>query len=100
MCTSSPESQLYLGLQQKKHGQQFEGCNSSISALVGCHLEGSIQIWSPQYKKGINVLEQTQRRTTKIIRGMDQLSHEDRLRVLGLFNLEKRRHLGDLIVAL
>ena len=49
-----------------------------------------VQIWSPRYRRDMDLLECIQRRATEMIHGMEHLSHEDRLRELGLFSLERR----------
>lgn len=69
------------------------------NALVNLHLKFCIQAWVPQPKKDMELLEKVQRRTTKIIRGLEHFSFEDMLRWFGLFSLQKRRLGANLIEA-
>ena len=42
-------------------------------------MEYCIQAWGSQYRKDVELLERVQRRAAKMIRGLEQLSYEERL---------------------
>ena len=68
------------------------------STLMRPQLVYCTQVWGPQHRKDVKLLERLQRRAMKMIQGLENLSCEDKLKELGLFSLEKRKPWGDLIV--
>ena len=60
------------------------------------HLEYCIHFWTPVNVKDADMLEKVQRRATKMIPNLRNLSYEERLERLGMFSLRHKR-LRDMI---
>ena len=60
-------------------------------SIVRPHVEYATPIWSPLYKKDKIIIENIQRRATKLVDSCKNLSYPERLRKLGLPTLEYRR---------
>ena len=68
-----------------------------FKALVRPHLEYGAPIWSPHLEKYNDLLENVQRRASKKVVGLSELSYPDRLRKLKMPTLAYRRLRGDMI---
>ena len=55
-----------------------EGILPLCSDRVRPHLESCIQLWGPQRRKDMDLLERVQRRDTKMIQGLEHLCCEER----------------------
>ena len=79
------------------HRIELDGFIILFKALVRPLLEYCNIIWTPHLKMHNKMIEQIQRRATRMIRGMKELSYTERLRILNLTTLYYRRRRQDVI---
>ena len=65
-----------------------------FKTMVCPHLEYATQLWSPIYKI---LLENVQRRATRLVKCVQNKTYQDRLIFLGLTSLEYRRERADMV---
>ena len=68
-----------------------------FKTLVRPKLEYNNSVWHPNSKVDMKQLEAVQRRATKMLPGMKNLSYPERLKALNLPTIQYRRMRGDLI---
>ena len=70
-----------------------------FTALVRSHLEYANSVWHPRFKKDVEQLENVQRRATKLVTSLRDMSYQKRLQALDLPSLVYRRptYRGDMI---
>ena len=66
-------------------------------AMIRPQLEYGNAVWHPYLCKDIDSIEAVQKRFTKLIPGLRDLSYQDRLKHLKLPSLARRRRRGDII---
>jgi hypothetical protein len=66
-------------------------------SLVRPHLDYCSQVWRPYHQRDIDLIENVQKRTLKLIHGYKELNYEEQLRRARLTTLECRRLRGDLL---
>ncbi len=64
------------------------------------HLEHSFQAWRPFLRKDITLLEDVQRRSTKLVKGLQDIEYVERAHLLNPNLLSCRMDNGDLILVL
>ena len=68
-----------------------------FKSLVRPHLENGNIVWSPYYKKDIKVIENFQRRGSKLVPELQDLDYEQKLKCFDIPSLVYRRFQSDMI---
>jgi len=68
MCARSPEADCILGCIKRSMASRSRDVIVLLySTLVRPHLKSCIQLWIPQHRKDMELLDRVQRRATKMI---------------------------------
>ena len=65
--------------------------------LIRPHLEYGNIVWNPRFRKDIEAIERAQKRATKLVHNVRNLSYTERLKILKIPTLSYRRFRGDMI---
>jgi len=85
-----PDSQRVLGCTKHSTASWSRGAVVPLyTALVQPLLKYCVQFWAPQHKEDIELFECAQRRVTKMVKGLEGKTSEERLGSLSFFSLEK-----------
>jgi len=68
-----------------------------FKSIVRPHLEYGASVWNPHHQRLITLLENVQRRATRCVPGLENLTYKQRLERLNLPTLQYRRYRGDMI---
>jgi len=68
-----------------------------FTALVRPHLEYANTVWHPRYNKDVEAIEKVQRRATKLLGNIKDMTYEKRLQLMNLPSLVYRWYRRDMI---
>ncbi|XP_069103920.1 uncharacterized protein [Argopecten irradians] len=90
-------NQIFGLLRRTFHFMDKKSFMLLYKSLVRTQLDYASAVWAPYKIKDIDRLEAVQRRATKSLPGMNNLSYPERLKILNLPTLSYRRIRGDMI---
>ena len=80
---------LVENIQNKRSGANAE--NAMFNSFIRSKLNYCSIIWNPDKKEEIDKIERIQKNFTSKIKGLEEKNYHERLRILKLYSLERRR---------